>query len=633
LGEAAKPDAPGRPGAVAAGGARPAAAQGPAGAGRRAARAGRESSPNPGAPAAPEGAGARERPSGRARTANASAAVGTAAGAAGKSTVGRVANAASTIADPNATAGEKAKEAAFTGAEAAVTAVVSAAATPLAGKVAGQITGSAIRSRKVQMLIVGIILLPLLSVGGLVMATVTMMNQVGTLLIGIAEAEEREGGGDACAVLPGAGGGSGETATGLSAEQMANARIIIEVGLEKGVPPQGLVVAIATARQESRIENLDYGDRDSVGLFQQRPSQGWGTVEQIMDPRYSAGKFYDALLRVPGWEQMAVTVAAQRVQASGHPDAYAQWEQLARDVVAEITGSVVSGPAGGCGGAIANCVALPSNVEEGLTPDALNVARCTAAQFQIPAASILGRGSRAANPESDHATGKAVDFMVADYKSAAGVATGDQWAAWLQQYAGELGINYIIWNAQWWSAASPDKGWQPYKHPSGATDDNNMHLNHVHVSVHGNAGTGFGAGGDVVGGWAFPAKAGAVVTSSFGNRFHPVQGVWKPHNGTDFASSVGDPIYAAAGGTVKSVVRMHATAGNWVVIAHAGGVETGYMHMSRIDVATGQVVQPGQQIGAAGATGGVTGPHLHFEVKVNGLYTDPVPFLQQKGVY
>lgn len=582
-------------------------------------------------PAAAGGAETVRRRSGRARTAKATAAVGSAAGVAGKSTIGRVARAASTVADPNATAGEKAKEAAFAGTEAAVTAAVSAAATPLAGKVAGQITGSAIRSRRVQMLVVGLVLLPLLPVGGLVVATVSMMNQVGTLLIGIAQEEEREAGGDACTALP--VDGSAESATGLSAEQMDNARIIVEVGLAKGVSPQGLVVAIATARQESVLRNIDYGDRDSVGLFQQRPSQGWGTVEQIMDPRYSAGKFYDALLAVPGWEQMAVTVAAQRVQRSGFPDAYAQWEQLARDVVSEITGSVVPGPAGGCGGAIANCVALPSDLEEGLTPDALNVARCTAAQFQIPATSVLGVGTRAANPQSDHATGKAVDFMVADYKSAAGVATGDAWAAWLQQHAGELGINYVIWNAQWWSAAKADEGWKPYTHPSGATDDNNMHRNHVHVSVHGNAGTGFGAGGDVVGGWAFPAKAGAVVTSSFGNRFHPVQGVWKPHNGTDFASSVGDPIYAAAGGTVKSVVRMHATAGNWVVISHAGGVETGYMHMSRIDVAQGQVVQAGQLIGAAGATGGVTGPHLHFEVKVNGLYTDPVPFLQQKGVY
>nr|WP_251153859.1 M23 family metallopeptidase [Cellulosimicrobium sp. Marseille-Q4280] len=224
--------------------------------------------------------------------------------------------------------------------------------------------------------------------------------------------------------------------------------------------------------------------------------------------------------------------------------------------------------------------------------------------------------------------------MVPDYKSSAGVATGDTWAAWLIEHHTELGINYVIWNVKIWVASSADAGWQPYTHPSGATDDTNAHKDHVHVSVHGNAGTGFAPGGDVVGGWAFPAKAGAVVTSSYSpSRFHPTLGIWRPHNGTDFASAVGDPIYAAAGGTVKSVTRMHFSAGNWVVISHGGGVETGYMHMSRIDVAEGQVVQAGQLIGAAGATGGVSGPHLHFEVKVNGLYTDPVPFLQQKGVY
>lgn len=618
-------------------GATPGAPQTPgAGAGGRGARARRESSPSPAAPATPEGAATRERPKGRERTAKAAAATGAAASVAGKSTVGRVANAAATVADPNATAGEKAKEAVATGAEAAATAIGAAVATPLAGKVAGTITGKVARSKQGRYALMAMLLIPLLGFGGIVttlVLTLGMANQAATVLVGLAEAEERERNGDNDVCLPTGGAGGGETVGELDAEQTEMSRIIIEVGQEKGVPTYGLVIAIATARQESRIKNIDYGDRDSIGLFQQRPSQGWGTYDQIMDPRYSAGKFYDALLAVPGWEQMEVTVAAQRVQRSGFPDAYAQWESLARSVVEQITGSTVPSAGGGCAGAIADCVALPANVENGLTPDALNVARCTAAQFSIPATSILGLGQRAANPNSDHGSGKAVDFMVADYASSQGVATGDAWAAWLIEHHAELGINYVIWNVKIWVASKADQGWQPYSHPSGATDDNNLHKNHVHVSVHGNAGTGFATGGEVVGGWAFPAKPGAVVTSVYGYRFHPVQGIWKQHQGTDFASAVGDPIYAAAGGTVKSVVSMHPSAGNWVVISHGGGVETGYMHMSRIDVTKGQTVQAGQLLGAAGATGGVTGPHLHFEVIVNGVHTDPVPFLKSKGVY
>lgn len=112
----------------------------------------------------------------------------------------------------------------------------------------------------------------------------------------------------------------------LTAEQADNAAIIAAIGWSYGYEEQGVTVAIATAIQESGLRNLDYGDRDSVGLFQQRPSQGWGTVEQIQDPRYSAGMFYTALAKVDGWDTMELTVAAQAVQRSGFPDAYAAHE-------------------------------------------------------------------------------------------------------------------------------------------------------------------------------------------------------------------------------------------------------------------------------------------------------------------
>ncbi|MGW4197069.1 C40 family peptidase [Streptomyces sp. NPDC005004] len=115
----------------------------------------------------------------------------------------------------------------------------------------------------------------------------------------------------------------------LPAEQIPNARTIVATGISLDVPQKGQIIALATAMQESRLRNLDYGDRDSLGLFQQRPSQGWGTAQQIRDPVYASTQFYKHLLAVHGWQQMTVAQAAQAVQRSGFPDAYAKWQQLA----------------------------------------------------------------------------------------------------------------------------------------------------------------------------------------------------------------------------------------------------------------------------------------------------------------
>jgi murein DD-endopeptidase MepM/ murein hydrolase activator NlpD len=135
---------------------------------------------------------------------------------------------------------------------------------------------------------------------------------------------------------------------GYTDEQLGNATAIITVGRQKNVPPRGWMIAVATALQESSLINLPDGDRDSVGLFQQRPSQGWGTPEQLQDPTYAAGKFYDALSQVEGWQQMTVTNAAQAVQKSALPDAYAKWETDATAIVVAITGMPPASLAG-CG--------------------------------------------------------------------------------------------------------------------------------------------------------------------------------------------------------------------------------------------------------------------------------------------
>ncbi|MFB7465503.1 hypothetical protein ACFCZ1_18750 [Streptomyces sp. NPDC056224] len=118
----------------------------------------------------------------------------------------------------------------------------------------------------------------------------------------------------------------GEQAYEMTPEQAANAATIAAVGISKGLPDRAVTIALATAMQESALRNLDHGDRDSLGLFQQRPSMGWGTPEQIMDPVYSADIFYEHLADVPGYSRMPLTVAAQKVQRSGFPQAYAKHE-------------------------------------------------------------------------------------------------------------------------------------------------------------------------------------------------------------------------------------------------------------------------------------------------------------------
>lgn len=115
----------------------------------------------------------------------------------------------------------------------------------------------------------------------------------------------------------------------LTAVQLQHASTINAVGVARSLPIRARVIALATAWQESTLRNLDHGDRDSIGLFQQRPSQGWGSVDQIMDPVYASGKFYDALVQVPDWQRLPLTRAAQAVQYSGYPEAYAKWEPQA----------------------------------------------------------------------------------------------------------------------------------------------------------------------------------------------------------------------------------------------------------------------------------------------------------------
>jgi len=251
----------------------------------------------------------------------------------------------------------------------------------------------------------------------------------------------------------------------LDLEQAKDAATIAAVGQSLNVPTFGIEVAEATARQESKLHNLSYGDRDSVGLFQQRPSQGWGTTAQIMDPVYSSTKFYQALVRVTGWQQLTLTQAAQKVQQSGTPDAYAQWEQFATVITAVFTGSAGAGLGCTLDGPTFTAQSKGSAV---LTARGQTVLDDMRTQFgSANVGKITGIGS------------DGLSFDVAAASSLSGTAaTTRAWAYanWSAAQAETLGIAQVSFGGKTWTASDGGSGW---KSDSAATANSSS----VHISM------------------------------------------------------------------------------------------------------------------------------------------------------
>lgn len=312
------------------------------------------------------------------------------------------------------------------------------------------------------------------------LAGLTLFGLAFALLATVAVAAQSADG--TCAYTP-----SGSASVTLDAAQLGNARIIVGVAGQLRLPARAAVVAVATAQQESGLRNLPYGDRDSLGLFQQRPSAGWGTPEQILDPIHAATQFYNHLTAIPGWATLPLTVAAQTVQRSAYPDAYAHWEPLATAVVAWALGQPAaslncpngddSGPsAGGTGGWPPETMG-----PDGLTPRTRTVLIAVRAAFGVTDIGGYCPGGCTTGhiPGSDHYTGHAIDIMLTPM-TAANRALGDQIATWLVANHQTLAIKYVIWYDHIWQ---PTTGWQPYTHPGGGTSPTERHEDHVHVSV------------------------------------------------------------------------------------------------------------------------------------------------------
>ncbi|MFC1417424.1 heavy metal transporter [Streptacidiphilus cavernicola] len=255
----------------------------------------------------------------------------------------------------------------------------------------------------------------------------------------------------------------------LSVTQMGNAGTISAVAISRDLPERAVAISLATAMQESRLENLPAGDRDSIGLFQQRPSQGWGTPAQIADPVYATGKFLDKLVRIPGYAQLPLTVAAQDVQHSGYPDAYAQHEDDATTLAGALTGrlpATLNCTVNGVGTAAAGAVS-----SDGLQPGAATVARTLTKDFgrsvtPVAAAPLpAATGSAAASgpgSASASAAARGLDLAVGTGGGAAGKQLGWAVAQWAVANCQQLHITAVSYAGRTWQSGSVSaKGWQP----------------------------------------------------------------------------------------------------------------------------------------------------------------------------
>ena len=252
-------------------------------------------------------------------------------------------------------------------------------------------------------------------------------------------------------------------------EQAVNAATITAVGTARGLPERAVAIALATALQESGLRNITHGDRDSLGLFQQRPSQGWGTAKEIQDPTYSAGEFYDHLVKVSDYSRLPLTVAAQRVQRSGYPQAYAKHEPDAVLLAAALTGHAA---------ASLTCEGRPGDTPAG-GPDAVRAALVRdfgRDVLDVAGAEVRRKGAGPSPSPSPTATTAAeLRTVTLPVPSVTGKAAGStvrqrgwQLAQWAVANASALHIENVSFAGRRWTAGNTDSEWRPVGSDKGA---------------------------------------------------------------------------------------------------------------------------------------------------------------------
>jgi hypothetical protein len=267
----------------------------------------------------------------------------------------------------------------------------------------------------------------------------------------------------------------------LSPTQAEHAATIAAVAQRRDLPRRAVTVALATAYQESDLQNLPHGDRDSAGLFQQRPSQGWGSFAQVTDPDYAAQRFYDALVAIPGWQTLAVTRAAQAVQRSAFPSAYQQHAAEARALAAVFSGQAP---------AALTCTVQPAAVtaqrenRDGLTPRADTLLQTTQRSLGPQSVGGFAPGGVDRPGVSAHDDGRAIDVFFRPHTDRDQRRAGWALAQWAVANADRLQVSLVIFDDHIWSARRSPEGWRDYVSPFGdPRDPVERHLDHVHLEV------------------------------------------------------------------------------------------------------------------------------------------------------
>jgi hypothetical protein len=237
---------------------------------------------------------------------------------------------------------------------------------------------------------------------------------------------------------PGCQVGTGAQAISMDTGQAAVAATIAGVAARHRLPRQAVTIAYAAALQESQMQNLDYGDRDSVGIFQQRPSQGWGTASELQDPVYASTKFFAALIQVPGYAKMPVDQAAQDVQHSADGTAYEQWAPLATALAGYFTGAPPHG---------VSCWYVPSGQAD-LTAVTRQLTQTFGPQGH---AGVVIR----ITTDRSGKTGTGSVAVVPAQRDAAWTV-----ASWLVAYAQDYGISEVRYAGYVWNAADGSAGWR-----------------------------------------------------------------------------------------------------------------------------------------------------------------------------
>jgi len=245
---------------------------------------------------------------------------------------------------------------------------------------------------------------------------------------------------------PGCQAGSGTSAVSLDPQQASIAATIAGVAVSEQLPARAVTIAYATAMQESHLRNLHYGDLDSVGVFQQRPSEGWGTASQLEDPVYATARFFGALTRVRGYLQMPVDQAAQAVQRSADGSAYSQYDLMAASLTSAFTGQ------------------WPHAVWCWPGPGPQPQRNLSAAGTALAAA--FGAPS-AGRPVTGLSLVRSAKSMGLDVR----VQPADAWAvaSWLVTHAEAYGISDVRYGGYQWTAPAATKGWRPDTGPPSAT--------------------------------------------------------------------------------------------------------------------------------------------------------------------